>query len=515
MTISQNSLDSSPTLSSQLESNRAKEMEELIIPTVQLIIQQIKDTDEGKRSLGARYEDPRMLYSILNLDKLSLEKGLREDGKGTEKLLATVKSILDNSVNTWHPGFLDKLYASTNPIGVLSDIVLSVLNTNSHVFTVSPALTVIERTVAQKYAALFGFTGKNAGGLTFSGGSWSNITSLHMARSLLFPETKVKGNTHKFAIYTSVHSHYSVEKAAILLGLGANSVFKIPVDKKGRMLVSELEKTIQETKNKGYTPLYVNATAGTTVFGSFDPFEDIAPVAKNYGLWFHIDGSWGGNAIFSTNKAGLLAGSHLADSITSNPHKMLGVPTTCSFLLVPNDRVFTQANSLSAPYLFHNAQDDNENFDLANGTMGCGRRADALKFYLGWLYYGTNGYRERVDHAYAIAEYFTERASQTPGFSVVSDTPLQCLQVCFYYNPENQKLTGAERTHVTRHIATRLHGSGQFLVDYAPNPDDAANNEDNGEFFRVVFNSPIVSSDVVDQLIDKIVEVGKTVPKLD
>lgn len=506
------------TIVSRLEANRVEELEKILKPAIDIVIKHVRDTDSGKADIGHRFEDPKQLYNILNLTDLQKVFGRsiqRDSTKPAQEIVSVFEKILQNSVNTWHPGFMDKLYASTNPVGVLSDLLLSVLNTNSHVFTVSPALTAIERKVAQQYASLFGFDGPNAGGLTFNGGSWSNITSMHMARSLLFPETRIQGNK-KFAVYTSVHSHYSVEKAAILLGFGANAVFKIPVDDRGRMRTDLLEEVIETSIENGYTPLYVNATAGTTVFGSYDPFEEISAITKKHHVWFHIDGSWGGNAIFSPTRKHWLKGTELADSITSNPHKMLGVPTTCSFLLVPNERVFTQANSLDAPYLFHNTLDEEENYDLAKGTMGCGRRADAVKFYLGWLYYGTQGYQERVDHAYDIADYFIDRISEIKGFKVISDVPSPCLQVCFYYNPHpTKKLTGTEMTKGTRYIGRKLHACGEFLIDYAPNPNDAITGEDNGEFFRVVFNSPIVSSAVVDKLINRLVEFGRETIQFD
>ncbi|TID15810.1 hypothetical protein CANINC_004339 [Pichia inconspicua] len=496
-----------------LEKNRVEELEKILKPALDIIIQYVGDIDSGKRNIGPKFDDPKELYKLLDLEKVEtlFDKSIQKDNENPyEEVLQVFEKILNNSVTTLHPGFMDKLYAGTNPIGLLSDLLLSVLNTNSHVFTVSPALTIIETKVSQKYANMFGFKGKHAGGLTFSGGSWSNITSLQIARSIKFPETKVHGNgDKKFVIFTSVHSHYSVDKAAILLGLGANAVIKIPVNSIGEMNVDILEQEIVKAKNEGYTPLYINATAGTTVFGSFDPFIEISKIAKKYNLWFHIDGSWGGNMIFSKENSYRLDGSNLADSITSNPHKMLGVPNTCSFLLLPDERVFTQANSLNAPYLFHNTLDDDENFDLANGTMGCGRRADALKLYLAWIYYGTEGFRNRVDHAYTMAKYFVEKLKETPGFTIINDFPIPCLQVCFYYNNTGKNLTGTEMTALTRKVAVDLHKSGEFLVDYAPNPNDSILGEDNGEFFRCVFNSPNINTSIVDRLIESIVNSSK------
>lgn len=200
-----------------------------------------------------------------------------------------------------------------------------------------------------------------------------------------------------------------------------------------------------------------------------------------------------------------LAGAHRANSITVNPHKALGVPTTCSFLLLPDERIFQEANSLRAPYLFHSANSDEENFDLADGTMGCGRRADAVKLYLGWNWYGTAGYAARIDHAMRLSEYLARVVRDRTGYTLVSEYPPPFLQVCFYYSPKGALSDSAdENTRVTRELVHKLHGSGKFLVDYAP--EGGANSR--GEFFRVVVNAPIVSSTTIDSLIEQIEKFG-------
>lgn len=116
-----------------------------------------------------------------------------------------------------------------------------------------------------------------------------------------------------------------------------------------RMLTAtELEKKVVLAKEQGFTPFYVNAGAGTTVFGSFDPFDKIADICERHGMWLHVDGSWGGAVVFSDNQKWRMAGAHRADSLTVNPHKMLGVPVTCSFLLTGDCRRFHRATSLKA-----------------------------------------------------------------------------------------------------------------------------------------------------------------------
>jgi glutamate decarboxylase len=115
------------------------------------------------------------------------------------------------------------------------------------------------------------------------------------------------------------------------------------------MLPSLFEKLVQESKKRGETPFFLNATAGTTVHGSFDPFTELSAICKREGLWMHIDGSWGGSVVFNTEyRTSRLAGAELADSITINPHKMLGVPMTCSFLLGADMNTFYRALTLPA-----------------------------------------------------------------------------------------------------------------------------------------------------------------------
>jgi hypothetical protein len=332
------------------------------------------------------YKKPEVLQDILKLN-------LPQQGTGQDGLIEVLRNVLRYSVNTWHQGFLDKLYASTNAPGVASELILAALNTNVHVYQVSPALSVIEKYTGQQLAALFGLNGPQAGGISVQGGSASNTTSIVIARNNLYPSTKTDGNgDYKFVLFTSTHGHYSIEKAAQILGLGSSAVWSVPIDKGGRMIVSELEKLVQKAVSENRTPFYVNATAGTTVMGSFDPFEDIAAICKKYNLWMHIDGSWGGSFAFSTRQRHKLAGAEKAHSIAINPHKMLGVPVTCSFLLAADLRQFHRANTLPAGYLFHTEPkpdgansnsncieapseldpDSPEVWDLADLTLQCG-----------------------------------------------------------------------------------------------------------------------------------------------
>lgn len=352
------------------------------------------------------------------------------------------------------------------------------------------------RAIANK----FGFVGARAGGITCQGGSSSNLTSLVVARNTLYPESRTEGGrSHDFVVFTSDHGHYSVEKSAMICGMGSNSVWKVPVDDGGRMKAQALRELAVRAKEQGKTPLYVNATAGSTVRGSYDPFEDISAVCKDVGMWMHIDASWGGPVIFSAQQKWKVKGSHLADSITINPHKMMNVPTTCSFLLGPDMSIFNKANRTAAGYLFHGNTDE-DIWDLADLTLQCGRRGDSLKVALAWLYYGANGFERQIDHAFEMAASLHRSLRQTGNFAMVTEDPPPCLQVCFYHAPSGKLPDdAAANTKRTETIVEMLIARG-FMVDFAPGS--------NGHFLRVVVNVQTLPS-TVEGLTKALEDIGR------
>ncbi|KAK3112570.1 Glutamate decarboxylase 2 [Teratosphaeriaceae sp. CCFEE 6253] len=526
-------LPSRPAAGQQVPLERADEAEDLLNTVKDSVIQFIQAADEdaatkheghglqqsgqGPRTTLVEHHPPKKLQQLLALS-------LPVQGQGKPGLVAAVDDVLKYSVNTWDQGFLDKLYAATTPVGLAADLLLSALNTNLHVYQVSPALTVIEKRTARALAGMFGFTGTFAGGVSQPGGSAANQTSMVIARNCLHPETKTKGYGGKrFVIFTSAHGHYSAEKAAQMFGFGSEGVKSVPVDAEGCMRPSELDRLVEESIKAGETPFYVNATAGTTVLGSFDPLDAIADVCEKHHLWLHVDGSWGGPVVFSATQKLKLQGSHRADTIALCPHKMLNVPLTCTFLLGKDLRQFHKGMTLPAGYLFHSSSDDPPNghdastldhgakdahpaqdlhphdkevWDLADLTPQCGRRGDALKLALSWVYYGTTGYGAFVDDAFAIAAHLAALVAANPKFSLVSTNPPPCLQVCFYFDKRDGDKGWNSR--VTEEVSRRLVPRG-FMIDYAPGEE--------GKFFRVVVSGQ-TRRGTVEGLVKAIEEVG-------
>jgi glutamate decarboxylase len=390
-------------------------------------------------------------------------------------------------------------------------------------------LTTIEKTTAHALALLFNLRGPYAGGVTMPGGSASNTTALVIARNELFPKTKTEGYSGKrFVLFASAHGHYSLEKAAQVCGLGSSNAWLVPVDSQCRMIPSELERLIRKARAEGFSPFFVSASAGTTVIGSFDPFPEIAKICRREKLWFHIDASWGGPVVFSAKHRYKLRGSEFADSVTINPHKMMGVPLSCSFLLGADLRRFWRANTLPAGYLFHGNEEEEEEgdvydaagangcsratefgvecWDLADLTLQCGRRGDALKLALGWMYYGTNGYGTQIDNAFDVAAYFASLVATNGDLELLSENPPPCLQVCFYFAPGCRASEDKEvNTRRTKQISRKLVEKG-FMVDFAPG--------ERGLFFRAVVHL-VTTRATVEALITAVVDTGRSIISLD
>ena len=545
---------------------RVSELQSLLETVLQQVLHFVEAADDevaahnSHSAVGATslvdYHSPKELSSLLKQFLSTASKPRGQDGFRSD-----VETILRYSVNTMSSGFMDKLYSAPVPPGIAADLILSVLNTNVHVYQVSPVLTLIEKSVTKALASLFGLEGPRAGGINVQGGSSSNATAIVIARNTLCPKTKIHGNSVdglKLVLFTSAHGHYSIEKAAMSSGLGSEAVLSVPVDPvTGAMIPSRFEKLVLEAKAHGRTPFFVNATAGTTVLGSFDPFAEIAAIARKHNIWFHIDGAWGGSFVFSDDlRYQRLKGCELADSIAINPHKMMGVPVTCSFLLAKDLKQFHDANTLRAGYLFHDPDDETlesgildgkggdndvnghvpdetvadwqEPNDLADMTLQCGRRGDSLKLFMAWQYYGTEGYRAKIESAYEVACHLGSLILNEKDFALVSENPPPCLQVCFYYAPKGTFLFG-EGAHqiqppgladvsdrdvlleqynskVTERVTRALVSRG-FMIDFAP---ALGGHIWKGKFFRVVVSIQ-TTKETVERLVRDIEELGNNI----
>ncbi|KAJ1958745.1 Glutamate decarboxylase 2 [Linderina pennispora] len=463
----------------------------------------------------------------------ALDLRLPESGVGRDGIWNDIHSICDSAANTWNKGFLFKLFASPTPIGVVGEGLTALLNNNSHVYESSPTATVLEATLGSKLAEMANFPTDTAAGLTFPGGSYSNMHALMTARNQRFCELKTGGFAAlagvRPVVFTSHHGHYSIDKAAVAAGIGLDNVIKVPTDASGRMDPQALRHLVVQSIAAGATPFFVNATAGTTVLGAFDPVAEIADICEEFSMWLHVDGSWGAPLVlFGDREAtGFEFPAGKINSLTVNPHKLMGVPLQCSFLIM-RDGLGTMKESLglNASYLFHqqtHADDmlsvDSDpasaacarlggSWDVGDATMGCGRRPDAIKLWVSWRYYGTKYFHDRVVRARQLAldlaSMVESRQSAEGQWRLFTRPQSNC--VCFWFVPRG--IGEEDLGEVTKAICHHINKAGKILIDYAtvdlykPLPGQAI-----GEryqiptFFRIPLNNPAVDTSTLEQIL--------------
>ena len=214
-------------------------------------------------------------------------------------------------------------------------------------------------------------------------------------------------------------SHYSLKGAAATVGLGLDNCREVRVDAVGRMDPADLRRKIEEDKAQGFLPFFVNCTAGTTVYGAFDPINAIADICEEHSIWLHIDAAWGGGLLMSqTHRPARFAGVERANSLTWNPHKLLGTLLQCSTFHLKEKGMLTDCNTLAARYLFQQDKHYDVSYDTGDkvrhrcGTLyplsqviQCGRHNDIFKFWLAWRAKGSSGFEYQMDRIMELTQY--------------------------------------------------------------------------------------------------------------
>jgi sulfinoalanine decarboxylase len=375
--------------------------------------------EEEKHPVADRIEAKKLYYSI----DLSLNASAMVD----EEFKSVLKDVLVSTPKTATNLFFNQLFGGRQGKAVLGDLLAVLLNNSMYTYKVAGPLVGIEQEIIRKSCKLIGY-GPQSNGTFATGGSMSNYMALIMARDLKDAKCRSEGMSQPMVIYTSKESHYSNAKNASFAGIGKNNIRYIKADSKGRMIPVKLEEQIIFDLREGYIPTYVNATAGTTVLGAFDPIDEIADITEKYGIWLHVDGAYCGSVIFSDKYRHLVNGIDRSNSFSYNAHKMLGTPLTCSVLLVKDKKQLHDSFSNEADYLY---QTDGDDFNLGKTSFQCGRRNDALKFWTLWKSVGTNGLKQIVDQQFDLADVALEYVRSNSDYTLYSYD--DSISICFNY----------------------------------------------------------------------------------
>ncbi len=355
--------------------------------------------------------------------------------------------ILPAGLAIHHPRNLGHQVATPLPMAALCDLVAALANQAMAVYETGPAATMIERQVIRWLGELAGWP--TAEGVLTSGGAQANLTALLAARQKaagwdVWREGVGAGQTLK--ILASEHAHYSVTRAAGIMGLGVDAVIRVAADDQGRMDMAALIAAHRGAVASGARVMAVVASAGCTPTGSIDPLAGIGAYCQGHGLWLHVDGAHGASALLSEKHRAALHGVELADSLVWDGHKLLYMPAPVSAALFREPRDSYAAFAQEASYLFQGRSREDEAYNVSYRTLECTKRMMGLKLWAAFSLYGAAGLAALVDTVFAGARRLADIIRDAPDFQLLMQP--QTNIVCFRHGEHDQAM-------LRRHIVER------------------------------------------------------------
>ena len=369
-----------------------------------------------------------------------LDQAAPETATSLDEIFTDVQRVIVPGIAHWaHPQFMSYFGCTTTNPGILAEMITGALNVNAMTWRTSPAATELETLVLDWLRQWLGLPPEFKG-VVYDTASMSTMHALATAREQAAPNTRKLGLTGRdlpgFRIYASDQAHSSVEKGAIATGIGEENVRRVPSDADFRMDVSLLREMIASDVRKNFKPLAVVATVGTTSTASVDPVPEIAQVCREYRMWLHIDGAYGGGLALLPECKWVTAGWSEADSVVINPHKMLFIPLDFSALYLRDTARLRRLFTLVPEHL-HLRDPVGAEINYMDYGVQLGRRFRALKAWVVWRAFGREGLASRIREHLRLARLFADWVGEDKRFELAA--PLMMGVVCFRFKGGDRK----------------------------------------------------------------------------
>jgi aromatic-L-amino-acid decarboxylase len=385
-----------------------------------------------------------------------------ERGEPFEEIFADFERLIVPGLTHWnHPGFFAYFSTSASAPGILAEMLTAAVNVQAMLWRTSPAATELEDISLGWLRDLMGLP-PDFGGVIYDTASISTLHALATARAGAIPHVRERGlrDAPELRVYCSEHTHSSIDKAVVLLGLGWGSIRRIPADAHHAMRADALESAIAEDLAAGRRPLAVVATIGTTSSTAVDPVAEMAAICRRHEVWLHVDAAYAGVTAMLPERRHLFEGVESADSLVVNPHKWLFVPFDLSVLFCRRMDVLRGAFSLVAEYLRTTEPAPVRN--LMDTGIQLGRRFRALKLWMVLRHFGAAGIRARLAEHMRLARLFASWIDADPLFDRVADVPFSV--VCFRYAP--QVVSADEADALNAALLDRVNASGDVFLSH-------------------------------------------------
>lgn len=430
----------------------------------------------------------------------------------SQDLQTAQQSILEHifpyAVGNTHPGFMGWVHGGGTVVGLLGELMAAGLNANLGGRDQIPIN--VEQQIVAWMRELFRFPA-TASGLFVTGSSMANFIGLLVARShAVGTEVRRSGMqalNERLIAYTSSAAHGCIAQAMEMSGLGSDQLRKIPVDAQHRIQVDALRSAIASDRERGLTPCCLIGTAGSVDVGAIDPLNELADIAREQQIWFHIDGACGALGALSSRVAAKLVGIERADSLALDFHKWAQVPYDAGFILVRDRQLHYDTFAAPAAYLRR------ESRGMAAGSPwpcdfgpDLSRSFKALKVWLTFQVYGADRIGQMMDQTCELAQYLAQRIAANPSLELLA--PVSLNIVCFRFRgvQPSAVLTTERLNALNAELVVALQESG--LV--AP----SSTTVDGQVAIRAAIFNHRTSHREVDLLIETALRIGRQLERL-
>lgn len=383
-----------------------------------------------------------------------LAEPLPREGCNFESLLDTVESVMIRySRHSAHPRLFGYICSPGTAVNAAGSILGSALNANVTAWRSSPAATEVEHVTINWLKEMLGYPA-GAAGLFTSGGSMANLAGLAAARTAKAPVNVVREGMAAgvpMCVYVSAEGHFSVGKAAGILGIGEANVRAIRTDSRLRMDVADLERQVAQDRAAGRLPFCVVANAGTTATGAFDPIGEIAGIAQRHNLWLHVDAAYGAFAAFAPSTRQLFDRIAEADSVALDPHKWLYLPMGCGCILYKDPATARAAFGHEADYIRTIGLERDEAFAFWDYGPELSRPFRAFDVWLLIKAVGAARLAEAVEQNIACARHLEKLVRESDDLEMLA--PVELSIFCFRYK------AGSDADHERILLAVQRGGS--------------------------------------------------------
>jgi aromatic-L-amino-acid decarboxylase len=398
--------------------------------------------------------------------ELESERSLPQHGADSAQLLHHAADLLfDHSLLNGHPRFWGYITSSAAPIGALAELLAAAVNPNVGAWLLSPMASEIEGQTIRWIAEMIGYPG-DCGGLFVSGGNMANFVCFLAARQAkAASDVRAKGmDGTRLRVYCSKEAHTWIQKAADIAGIGTEAIRWIPVDDEMRVDVRALREQITKDLEAGDKPAMVVGNAGSVSTGAVDPLPELAALCREFDIWFHVDGAYGGLAAMLPDAPKALAGIGEADSVAVDPHKWLYAPLEAGCALVRDPEKLRAAFAYH-PVYYHFGVEATNYFDLGPQNS---RGFRALKVWLALQQVGRKGYEQMISDDIHLARILFERIAHYAELDALT----QSLSITTFrfvppdLNPKDER-AATYLNSLNLELLTRLQASGEAYLSNA------------------------------------------------